>query len=384
MGFLLWSANAGCGSDVRVEDGSGATGAGITGGAPGDTGSGGSSTGGGGVGGGGGPGVHGCEKLVLHPDALVIPDATVGQILPIDDDNLAIVYRAAGENPDMFWETRSRRVVGAFDVWPPVVSEPLIHGNHQVDLSVPAHARSDGAFVARGFDGWFVGSVYDESVLVGPPSHDPNDYPILEPEPGGGVFWSNDGILERYATLDAAEPSESFAFTTPLSVRSHGVGFDGTRLIVEDAQLYTWSGTWSVLAGPPKPTEVVDQILNRPNSFYLRDYLTLYPYDSDGWLPSVTLAGPPEQNPVGLDPPTHAASAWRGGVAVAVLPPQPNEVWVSVTDSVLTTSTRADLGACFHGISIVASPDGAHLYVGFLHCAEPAFVVRRFDCLSGS
>ena len=384
LGVLLWSVTAGCGSDVRTEDGSGATGAGVTGAAPGTGGSGGGTDSGtGGVD--AGPGVPGCEQLVLHPDALVIPDGMAGQILPIDDADLAIIYRAASDDPDILWDTRSRRLVGAFDLWPPAVSEPLIHGNHQLDLTVPAHARSDGAFVARGFYGWFVGSIYDESVLVSQPPGSPA-YPILEPEPGGGVFWSYEGDVDLYATLEAEEPWQAATFPTALSVRSHGVGFDGTTLIVDDAQLYTWSGAWSGLDGDPKPAEF-DQILYRPNGFYLRDYLTLYPYDSDGWLPSLKLEGPATgQNWGGFDGPNHAASAWRGGgVAVAVLAQaQPNEVWVAVTDAVLTTSTtRADLGACAsHGISIVASPDGAHLYVGFLSCeADPAFIVRRFDCL---
>ena len=360
----------------------------------GGSGTGGFGTGGFGAGGDGGtggtsPGVVGCERLELHPDPLVIPGAYMGHVLALDDQDLGVLYRASSDVPDKLWDTRSRRLLGPFDAWPPPLTDELIHGSHQLDWADLPHARSDGAFAYLGFEGYAVGSFYDAAVDIRAPEGQGGAYPILEPSPGSGIFWSDEGTLSYYPTLDATEPSMVSTLPTAVSKRAHGVGFDDLQLILQDGNaLYVNVGGWAPFATPPDLSND-GQVFPRPGGFYWRAHWspTLHPYAG------ATL--PPPMSPLdGLTPgpgyQVHAAS-WRNGAVIAgagSIESEPgNRLMVAVTDEVNTTSTLHgfdELQICLNGVSVAASPDGDSVYVGYLRCQqnEAVYVIRRFDCVS--
>ena len=338
----------------------------------------------GGVGGNGGsPGVVGCEKLVLHPEPLVIPDGFMGYLLPIDGQELAVLYMASSDVPDKLWDTRSRRLLSPFDTWPPPLSDALIHGSHQLDTQTVPHARRDGAFGYSGFEGYAVGSFYDAAVDVRGPA---NAYPILEPAPGEGVYFSDEGTLTYYPTLDAAEPSASYALSSATSFRTHGLGLDGPTLLLQDGDsLLVNSGEWAPFATAPENSNHAT-LFPRPGGFYWRaqSSATLYPYKGAQPLPPIKPFGD-------VQPGSRVdAASFRNGAVVATITldlPGGNNLLVAVTDEVNTTITHhdfAEVGVCMNGISVVGSPDGTSVYVGYVWCTPPhaEYVVRRFDCVS--
>jgi hypothetical protein len=243
-----------------------------------------------------------------------------------------------------------------------------------------------------GFEGYAIGSVYDAAFDLRAPAGQAGAYPILEPSPGVGVYWSHESTLSYFPTLDATEPSLVATLPGAVSKRAHGVGFDDLRLILQggDALLRN-DGAWTPFATVP---EVVGsgQVIRRPGGFYwrLRHTGTLHPYEGEAFLPPLTpLEGLDIFNGYQID-----AASWRNGAVIAGIgtiesEPPGNTLRVAVTDEVLTTSI--DLGnpehaICQNGVSVVASPDGDSVYVGYLSCPPPpediAYVVRRFDCVS--
>lgn len=76
---------------------------------------------------------------------------------------------------------------------------------------------------------------------------------------------------------------------------------------------------------------------------------------------------------------------WRDGVALASSGQESGGFTVAVTDGEHTTSLSLsgdETNFCHNGISVLASPYGDSVYVGYLRCpsADISFTVRRFDC----
>ncbi len=215
-------------------------------------------------------------------------------------------------------------------------------------------------------------------------------YPILEPSPGTGVFWSYEGTLSYYPTLDAVEPSMEAELPNGMTERAHGVGFDGSTLILQDDDaLYVDDGDWIPFATPSE-LSFHGQILSREGGFHWRPAgaRTLYPYEDTNPLPAIEPFAGIAFNP--LPGPQEHATPWRGGAAITSIVGQGahgNALLLAVTDDAHVTWTQhddAEVQPCANGSSVVASPDGDSLYVGYLLCSEAAstYVVRRFDCVS--
>lgn len=132
------------------------------------------------------------------------------------------------------------------------------------------------------------------------------------------------------------------------------------------------------------------QVISRKDGFYWRPAYasTVYPYaDVQILEPIDPLEG------TGLTPGPGSnvgAAPWRDTVALASVATgsgMGNTLVVAVADDVHMTRVmhgNPELSVCSSGVSIVSSPDGNSVYVGYLRCSMSDFgyVVRRFDCAS--
>ncbi len=378
------------GSDVAVSSSSSSSSVGGGGSGAGGSGAGGSGAGASGGGGAGGsPGVPGCEVLVRSGELLKVPGSFQGHLLDAGAGRIGAVYMANNGSPGI-WATRSR-VFDSQEPWPAFWTEELVNAENSLEVQYPASSREDGLMVVKRMSGWYVASFFQPGVLMQTPAGaTPYARPILEPYPGVGVYWPAEGELHYYPSYDATEPSAVLPFVG--NGLLHGVDGDGELVLVGD------DGFSLIQEGQlvPLGNLGVDLSTVEPG------FLSLVPREGGFWLSyvdandAVAMVGVSKD---GLTEPYRpfgeAASGyridvtpWRNGVAIASSVQTPEaRLSVAVTDGEHTTVlpiSSDEISYCENGLSVVSSPDGNSIYIGYLHCPpdEVAFVVERFDCAS--
>lgn len=405
LGTTLLAQFLACDPDVNVEGGAGGTGAeGIGGNGAGSSGGSGATGGGGagafgvsggsggsgatgGSGGAGGaePGlVPGCEVLIPNggPSNLAAQDASSGSIAAFEEDRVLVVFQTYSSSSVNPWRVVSGYVPDPFAGWPPMGSSPMV--DHRVGtFSGSVRSRADGAFIvtedaASVWGGRFgaPGAFLDSSEIA---------RALLEPN-GDGYYTLDGDELRFYATLDATEPAQTITLPGP----GAEIGADDQdRIVVHaGAELFSLSGEMLV------PLSVA------PADLYHR---TILPRQGGVWYAGKRIPGLEEElrvdvwsvgdegstriQPLG-DTEVHDVGfgVWKdAGLAVAAANQSGGGYHLAITDGVNVTRTNvsgAASGYVQSTISVVASPDGASVLVGYLRGSqnEPTFAIQRFDC----
>ena len=382
-----------CSPEVRVDDPSGSDVSVSSSSSSISVGAGGSGAGGSGVGasGGGGaggsPGVPGCEVLVRAGEMLKVPGSYQGHLLDAGNGRVGAVYQSNNGAPGS-WAIRSR-VFDSQEPWPASWTQELTHAESPLETQYPASSREDGLMVVRSFIGWVIASFFQPGGLMQTPAG-AYGLPILEPLPSGGAYWRAEGELRYYPSYDATEPSSVLPFAGNGPVE--GVDANGELVLLGDEGFSVIQDGQLVALG--------DLGVELPVS-----YPSLLPREGGFWLSyldanavvllGVSKAGATEPyRPFGDDAVAYPAdrsfdlTPWRNGVALATVGGTPEaRLLVGVTDGEHTTVfplSSDEVSFCENGLSVVSSPDGDSIYLGYLHCPpdEIAFVVERFDCAS--
>lgn len=183
-----------CRTELIVEGGGGQGGEPSNGGAPatgGEASGGAPSTGAFGPGGGGaGPEpIAGCEQLAWAGEPVILPGLwhpSRARLAALDGGSVGVVYDDYDNGGDNVDKVLSQTLSGAFDAWPPPVSDPVIHHSGMVynELSWLS-ARGDGTFALSGFHLSGIFRFDDPQPIVADPFL--RTY-VLEPEAGGGAY----------------------------------------------------------------------------------------------------------------------------------------------------------------------------------------------------
>ena len=297
------------------------------------------------------------------------------------------VYQSNNGAPGS-WAIRSR-VFDSQEPWPASWTQELTHAESPLETQYPASSREDGLMVVRSFIGWVIASFFQPGGLMQTPAG-AYGLPILEPLPSGGAYWRAEGELRYYPSYDATEPSSVLPFAGNGPVE--GVDANGELVLLGDEGFSVIQDGQLVALG--------DLGVELPVS-----YPSLLPREGGFWLSyldanavvllGVSKAGATEPyRPFGDDAvggPAYRSfdlTPWRTGVALATVAGAPEaRLLVGVSDGEHTTVlplSSDEVSFCDNGLSVVSSPDGDSIYIGYLHCPrdEHAFVVERFDCAS--
>lgn len=311
-----------------------------------------------------------------------------GAIAPLPDGQVLVLYMTA-EEPG-YWSTVSRSIAAPFGEWPPASLSPAVEHVDLVFFHRTLVTRADGAFIARtNLDVWgavhgLPGAFYESA------SFTPIRRAYLEPN-GPGYYQTEADELRFYAALTDSEPSATAALPT------------------------NWPGE----AGPDAEGRLV---LNAAGWLYLVEGATLTPYaeapldlnyeaivpraGGGVWLVGKRIQGAPAYGTVEVWAIDEARSElskplgdltvldvgfgpWgEGGGVVLAAGDEDGGYRVAITDGAYVTKVEVSheaTGLLQNGISVVSSPDGASILVGYLRSPDPTelgLAIQRFDCVS--
>ena len=318
-------------------------------------------------------------------DPFLLPAESLGlngAIGAINADELLAVYRTL--DADGGWRVVAYRLIDPFTSWPPGLSAGTDH--YLGSFSGSLTTRADRAFIVSGVTEvwgaqWGVPGTFFESGRLGPRAY-------LEPS-GAGYYQSQDLELRYFASLTAAEPSATLMLPGYPSVS--GADATGRMVLSAGGVLHTVEGTTLTPLAPEPPNLYSSAILPRAAGgvWFAGKRLPTSEgeWQVDVW--SVEASGSQLIQPLGEETVSDVGFAnWKQDGVVVVAGNPAAGYQVAITDGVNVTKAALsgpESNYVHNGLSVVASPDGASVLVGYVRSPaleEFDFAVQRFSSSS--
>lgn len=315
--------------------------------------------------------IPGCSALVQVGQPLGLP-VSWAQMARIDETRVGIYYASA------------TRVLEPFDAWPPTLSQPIERAVGPSD-SVPIQARADGALAS----GAVVYSFWGPEEHLAPPGLMNGGLAQVTLDPTSeGAVWPSNGDLQVYGSLTDDEPSailegDGYHFVT--------TDHDGHAVFgASDPSLF-----FRLVGGAFQPFSVsaITPDLDPSEKAALlpweRGLFRVRRSEEGIVVEGLAETGDPlelRSELPGIRNASHAElTGFRGGVAVAFIPPESNHLTFAWSDGNLLSTQKIPLSQPVwnEAVGVVASSDERSLLVETTRPDGPgAYTIelRRFDC----